>query len=258
MIKYKTYQEAKIENSSHDVYKIVNICENKKIFFASNFDMPKDLIYALTPCKPSDYCMSVEQFLNNGYKLTAGDIYLNTLGSVSKITLHDIHELTNTDAATRNCDRFVLDAAALKQAEIDTAPQQAESLTLRETAAHETFEKAFDEVEQVECNYWDGTLHPKFGDVVADDNGHLYQYYGLNSGRLIGKPYSEFGLATCNAEFVAIVEGGFFKPETPEQKLEREELEAMVEIFEKAACKQVYSLVDGVKALRDAGYRKVE
>lgn len=46
---------------------------------------------------------------------------------------------------------------------------------------------------------------------------------------------------------------------TEAERIEREELEAaeaMVEIFEKAACKQTYSMLDGMKALIKAGYTK--
>lgn len=44
----------------------------------------------------------------------------------------------------------------------------------------------------------------------------------------------------------------------PLQAEEEQLIESMCNVFEKTACKQVYSMKDGMKALIDAGYRKTK
>ena len=135
---------------------------------------------------------------------------------------------------------------------IDTAPQQVESLTLRETAAHETLEKAFDEVELVEWKNGDdciseGELH-KFGCFSPFDKSYVAVFDSDGD---------------CFGCFV----GELSKPETPAQKLEREELEAAYDLY--CTCGQQHETVSieefsqdfidvWLRIVRKTGYRKGE
>ena len=152
MTTYNTYQEAKIANPDSEIVTTGQDWQHglnlkgkfeRLVKSGPNSHVLDDS--AWIKCNPADYCMSVEAFQANGYKLVDGDLYISIGGCV--ITYTEGYEFSVDREPSRNSERFILRAAALKQAEIDTAPNQVESLTLRETSAHETLEKAIDEVE---------------------------------------------------------------------------------------------------------------
>ena len=157
--------------------------------------------------------------------LTEGDLYLNTL--------------------------------ALKQAEIDTAPNQVIGLKLRETSAHETLEEMVDEVVVVEWKNGDDCIYKgeqcffvgNLKVVVAPLRGDcMIQHKG-------------------GAPLVALL-SEVSKPETETQKLERERNDAVKSMFEhwnvtpKIFERETDPIANTIKellySLHDAGYRKGE
>jgi hypothetical protein len=111
MTTYNTYQEAKIANPELEVYKLID-----KVGFVSDEDFG-DLVRLVhqqsdtEKCNPADYCMTVEKFLDSGYFIEKGDLFLNEFGKVSKMQEYDKKEpVTDSDKK-----RFILRAAALEE-----------------------------------------------------------------------------------------------------------------------------------------------
>lgn len=153
--------------------------------------------------KESDNPVYVKQISENVWAVVARvlctDRWLNIMTSVDPTTIKVRH------------DRFA-NLATTNYGWLDGPPK-----TLS-TSGHLTPENINEFLDELRGNDWDGEGQPKFKEIVADREGNLYEYYGLNSGRLVGKPFSRHGLTTCNSEFVAVVEGGFFKPENKDAK----------------------------------------
>jgi len=104
-------------------------------------------------------------------------------------------------------------------------------------------DKPLDAIEQVDWEVWHGeSWYPciRLGKDIYGN--HAYQISeGEFKGEFNGTP----------------AEDDFRKPETPEQRKEREELDRMVSIYE-PLIKNGHSIHEGMKALLDAGYRKGE
>lgn len=99
---YSTYQEAKIENPTGDIY--IN-----KMNGMFSPDLPQGLSSYWLECKPADYCMTVDKFLSAGHKFVSGDITIDAGGLVHAV---DDCELWN-EKSEADCDRYILRAAAL-------------------------------------------------------------------------------------------------------------------------------------------------
>lgn len=75
-------------------------------------------------CNPADHCMTVKEFLGDGYRFEDGDLYLNSAGSVEKIDTAEFCKVMNgKDSDGMDNFRHVLSAAALEKPKqiIDTA-----------------------------------------------------------------------------------------------------------------------------------------
>lgn len=96
------------------------------------------------------------------------------------------------------------------------------------------FVSPLDECASNEVDFWNGNGNPRFKQIVSDSKGALYEYYGLNSGCLVGKPWNEYGIVAHNKEYVAVVDGGYFKPESPQDKAKRERDENGKALYELA------------------------
>lgn len=80
---YPTYQEAKIANPECEIYRIEKTgvfahCIYHKSNAVRFVDFDSDGI----KCNPADYCMTVEQFLRDGYEFVEGDVILRHDGRV--------------------------------------------------------------------------------------------------------------------------------------------------------------------------------
>ena len=69
---YNTYQEAKIDNPNSDIY------EREEGVFATE-SLHRE------PCKPKDYCITLESFLASGKRLVREDLFIGSQGKVSVV-----------------------------------------------------------------------------------------------------------------------------------------------------------------------------
>lgn len=196
---YNTYQEAKIANPKSEIYvhggKFLPECDI----------LPSHETYerrGYFKCHPKDYCMTLAEFFDVGHELVSGDAYLGPCGNVYIFGLTALrHYRSCSDSG-----RYILRAKALEQAEFDTTPQQVESLAGVDSE-------------------W------KNGD--ACEHGH-HNYSGANKMTYIGAHPFVNGKHVCLSELkgLVIVDSTWLsKPETPQQRQEREELEAAYELY---------------------------
>ena len=108
MTTYNSYQDAKIANPDADIYK-----------YRDNYqsgDTPCRANERWVKCRPSGYCMTVEEFLAKGHKFVEGDVILNFN---FKTELH-VEFIYNeylgayNDPDKGDSSRYILRAAALE------------------------------------------------------------------------------------------------------------------------------------------------
>lgn len=144
---YNTYQEAKIANPESEIY--AGSCKFKVItgsptnHFANGWKV----------CNPADYCMTVEQFLDDGHKFVDGGLYIGANGEVIVVGETISAAVANLGRSGDN-NRLVLRAAALNQTE-----------TPEEKEAFDVMEKDNEAVE------WDGVGLPPVGCEVKTKHG---------------------------------------------------------------------------------------
>jgi len=97
---YKTFSECKLAHPECDVYH--NECDNK---FS-----PESHTKYWEKCNPADYLMSLEEFLDKGFKFEVGDIYLDHCRQLVRVTRPDI----DNAPARLDYDRYVLKAKVLE------------------------------------------------------------------------------------------------------------------------------------------------
>ena len=104
---YKTYAEAKIANPDSEIYCAMISNDGRGIYGKLiDINMVTKSHYL---CNPADYCSSVKEFLEAGFKLAKGDYLINVYSNVGVAAgLAD-------DSLPDGCDhkRFILSAAAL-------------------------------------------------------------------------------------------------------------------------------------------------
>ncbi|AUS01782.1 hypothetical protein NVP1291O_68 [Vibrio phage 1.291.O._10N.286.55.F6] len=110
---YKTYQEAKIANPESDIF-------TKAGKFIGECDLgPSPHTYecrGIAKCNPADYCMTVEEFLGDGYKFVEGDICLGQNDNFLVISGSRLVNGWNDESQiVDGIDRYVLRAAALEE-----------------------------------------------------------------------------------------------------------------------------------------------
>tara|TARA_R110002012_G_scaffold316344_1_gene531195 strand:+ start:429 stop:1310 length:882 start_codon:yes stop_codon:yes gene_type:complete len=121
MTTYNTYQEAKIANPESNIYVSISGV------FADSDHVSSIALSGVNEgwneCNPADYCMTVEQFLNDGHAFVEGDLmYSSITQEVFTIVKHLEHKGSTAysiDVANnkmkRNDERFILHAAALEE-----------------------------------------------------------------------------------------------------------------------------------------------
>lgn len=195
---YITYQEAKI---AMPLACIIHDTDKNRFF-----GMPSREGTTLTNdgCKfaeASDYCMTVEKFIEDGHKLVKGDVILNAGGGVITLQQRDV-------AGDWNCDnrheldnkRYILRAAALKnQMNIDKLETQA-----------------------VEEYQWVN------GDRCAFDN-RTGVFVGLSKNKRLAVIEIDNDKMPHDVDLVKVCD--LSKPETPEAKEKRERLEAAYDLY---------------------------
>lgn len=229
---YKTYQECKIANPNSEV-----IQRNGDAMF-----LPVDnseLITMLSGgihCKPSEYLISVKDFFDKGHVFLVGDYFLNQHGQVIEVgkRYEDGIVIMPDEANYRipgsdeHC--YILRASAM---EIPTqSPEEREALDMIDTTS-----KQVDSLAKGGPAEWDGKGLPPVGvecekifdgisQIVTplyydDHKSGMVMFYYRDSGNSVGSDYDWCLVENCI----------FRKLESPEQKAERERLEAAFEVY---------------------------
>jgi hypothetical protein len=199
MTTYNSYETARIANSERAIYKI-----------GDNFTESSELLgRPLQPCNPADYCMTVERFLADGHKFVEGDVYLNIQGGIRVVNSNkDWIDVLNGKSAMDN-KRFILRAVALE-------------------------EKPSEKVE------WDGDGLPPVGveceyAFIGGDYSEWFECKVLYAGRqcvfIRTKDQNLIKSFGCEELSVEIKTTKFRKPETKQQREDRERLEAAYDLY---------------------------
>lgn len=204
---YNSYQEAKIANPKSDIYVWTGWKANDELAGPAGPFAALDgkLVTAdcWIKCHPKDYCMTLEEFFDAGHEFVSGDSYLGVYGNVHMVGLGAERQGAIHDDGRDN-KRYILRAQALEQAGFDTTPQQVGSLA-------------------------GGDSEWKNGDILQfiDDEGEW-----KSGGRYIAfdAHVSRHVIMTWDGLFHA-GNDDIRKPETPQQRQEREELEAAYELY---------------------------
>jgi hypothetical protein len=99
---YRTFALCKLAHPERDVYQDINC----------NLFAPKSYGESWIKRRPEDYLMSMEEFLNNGYKLTDGDYFMNTSGIVVSVPEPDSYSYNAPSPL--DCRRYILKAKDLE------------------------------------------------------------------------------------------------------------------------------------------------
>jgi hypothetical protein len=99
---YRTFALCKLAHPDRDVYQDINC----------NLFAPKPYDESWVKRRPEDYLMSLEEFLNNGYKLTDGDYFMNTSGIVVSVPEPDSYSYNAPSPLDYR--RYILKAKALE------------------------------------------------------------------------------------------------------------------------------------------------
>lgn len=232
---YNTYQEAKIANPDYAIY------GNSIPVFGVKREM-EFMDHSFYYCEPCEYCITVKKFLDYGLFFDVGDMWIDYDGEVMTVSSK------NVDAVNlphhMDDKRYVLKSINLKveipteaQEErevldiIDTAPKQVESL-----ANNSEFPNGSEWKNGDECIYMTHNVIHQFIGPCPKREGYGY----------IQAPGFE-------VNFVELSK--LSKPESPEQKAERERLEAIKEMA-KTPKPCGFAIYDICEQLYDAGYRK--
>ncbi|AUR90725.1 hypothetical protein NVP1149O_71 [Vibrio phage 1.149.O._10N.286.55.A12] len=233
MTTYNTYQEAKIANPKAYIVTTrddwdgnESIKGNFEVFDASDQGGHYIGFNSWRICNPADHCITVEEFLARGHKLIKGDVYLDYDGEVVEFICVCDNSQSNTNRK-ENDVRYILRASALENIPTET-PEEKEVLDSIDSA---------------------GDAEWKNGDecVISQKSKSKWLVVGVS-------PLTKTSTVCVSntGELKSFHTEQLKKPETPQQREDRERLEAI-----DAMCWSVHSLkVSQASALYEAGYRK--
>jgi len=267
---YNSYQEAKIANQEKDIFSL----QGKYTCGGYEPLHPDSQGCYLTHCEPSDYLMSVAMFLDSGYKISAGDTFIDTDGKVETMT--EIDALNNCINDDDN-KRYILKSAWIKDKIPTESPQEREALDMIDATSKQV-ESLANDSELPNSSEWDGEGLPPVGVeccFTPDNNlwgfastdtysGEVLRYEGEQFVFLLS--HDKYNIRPCHLIVSRTDKGEFSKPESPEQKAERERLEAAYDL-----CTTVYPDFSGFDEFKKStttvnlwlaivdktGYRKV-
>jgi hypothetical protein len=246
---YNTYQEAKIANPEMEVYKLKGgrgfaSCDN-----AGDFVRFTDLSCDAEKCNPANYCMTLADFLDAGHLLADGDVVLTTYGSVGTMGENGYY-CVNFNRRDRDDENVhILRAATLEEkigttdddrnelkpscrVEFDNTPQQVESFGGADSKA------------KIASFEWGGLNRhfylPSVGErcvyFVANPNDYQenmkYHLMPMNCVARVGLSGQLCVLLSDDYSFVTVCNDAWIrKPETPQQREERERIEAAYDLY---------------------------
>ena len=244
---YNTYSEAKINNPEKEVvFKVPSEKGDLPFFIAIHRkDIPKYNSNWIV-CTPLNHCMKFDDFFKSGYKLVDGDAYVNAKGNVRVVGNDTSARVINSLGGKSIENLFILSAKALGEAKRGSL-QSLKKKALSNPKVKEEYDTLEPEFEKVE---W------KNGDSCTFSNscltGVYVAYDNYNAGHVV---YSD-------GKYFHVIDSQLSKPETPEQKKERE-LESLAD----DACELLFGepinncrpdVAATVREMILAGYRKPE
>ena len=231
MTKYNTYQEAKINNPDTEIVTTGHKWNGREDLIGSFEPSECSVVeshlisdYAWVICNPANYCMTLADFFEAGHKLVGGDLTVNLSGRVSVVGITDSVDSFNEPDHDIDITLFVLSAKALEEKEQVRTKESTAIKTLEvfgyKYKGGEFWEPPVKQIEEKVQVEW------KNGDECLVE---LYDDEELKRARYIC--FDEFvGMHVCalNLAIYHVSDEELSKPETPEQKKEREEKEAFI------------------------------
>ena len=114
---YKTYAEAKIANPDCEIVTTgKNWIYDKELAGAFQPRVTEGCSHAINDyswviCNPANYCSTLKEFLDAGFKLVGGDKFIEVAGYVYNVDSDDLNLVNERDSG--DCDRYILSSAAL-------------------------------------------------------------------------------------------------------------------------------------------------
>ncbi|AUR87914.1 hypothetical protein NVP1105O_71 [Vibrio phage 1.105.O._10N.286.49.B4] len=204
MTTYNTYQEAKIANNPSAIYKL----DNGEFVTGGWIEYRNYGKHTFELCDPADYCMSMLMFYEIGLELIDGDMYQNERGIVCTVGDLGFEEqyCNNLEGHADPSKVYILKSLALKDIPTET-PEEKEVLDGIDSAGEVEWKSG-----DIAILYGDQVLviayHPNHPVVVVETNDNEYLNVGISD---------------------------LSKPETPQQRKDRERLEAAYDLFVCAA-----------------------
>lgn len=192
MTTYNTYQEAKIENPECEIYWYLDggLNDSFTTLELRDFDTKNN------KCNPADCCMTVEKFLADGYRFVEGDFIIQHDGMVVRVCDDPDWNMKER----RDNIRYILLAAALENIPTET-PEEKEALDGVESA---------------------GEVEWKSGDecVISQKSKSKWLVVGVS-------PLAKTSTVCVSntGELKSFHTDQLKKPETPQQRKDRERLE---------------------------------
>ena len=220
---FNTYQEAKIANPGFAIFERDGV-------FGTDGDMVDHFELHMCnykECDPADYCMTVEQFLKDGYKFEVSDLYITLSGNVEDV--HDLDFAKTMNGSDDGLDhrRYILRAKALEE------PKQVE----------------WENGDLVTINNPEGFGTWDEASKYLGTNGTVMAVFTNTNGKKVAAVSHDDGVCIC--WMLSMLS----KPETPEQKEERERQHAVYDM-----CSDIDNHTDDARfwcgKIYDAGYRK--
>jgi hypothetical protein len=256
MTTYNTYAEAKIANPEKVIHELNGLFGTKQELIDCGVT---GFIYETNP---ADHCMSLEAFFEAGHKFVEGDKWLSRDNSVITIGVHGTVQCANEPKIYDNA-RFVLSAKALEEVKISSL-QSLKKKALSNPKVKEEYDTLESEFEQVE---WNGEGLPPVGcnclfKKKSEEDKYFSPCYIIGYRETThrkGDMWLVFSDKYDSLYQHNVTNGSFDfkKPETPEQKKEREREMA---IYDMCSSLDNHSEETRFWAERfyDAGYRKPE
>lgn len=205
MTTYNTYQEAKIampkacicvyKNNGKDVFIGMPSREGTTLFNGAEF------------AEPQDYCMTVEKFLSDGFKLEIGDVIFGEDEYEVDVVSSDLHCRSFNMPVDADRNIYILRAAALEDIPTET-PEEKEVLDSIESAGEVEWSGEGLPPVNIECEWiGGGVAHGDWGPVIVRAYSGDYAW--------IEKLYDNSMHTVRSPAF-------FRKPETPQQRKDRE------------------------------------
>ncbi|CAL9963323.1 hypothetical protein VPHK165_0089 [Vibrio phage K165] len=200
MTAYNTYQEAKIANPESDIF----FMHNGDYRTGTWIDQHHFGRSSFTLCNPADHCIRYGDFLTLGYRFVDGDAFLSSTGEVVIVT--NAH--ANNRIMSGDNKRFVLRAAALENIPTET-PEEKEALDGIESAGEVEWKNG----DECEIEMQEGVRRYLFG-CECPNNQQTCIVFTKDGGGHMVMPFERLK-----------------KPETPQQREERERLEAAYDLY---------------------------